>query len=117
MLGPVLITYLREYQLAAGVERAAAYDMTLYILAGLLVLGFICNMLVRPVADKHFMSDAELAAERALSHDKGADGARSLEWKAAPGSLPLVLLAWAVVVVPLAWGVWVTLQKTAVLFY
>lgn len=117
VLGPVLITYLRESQLAAGVERAAAYDMTLYILAGLLVLGFICNMLVRPVADKHFMSDAELAAERALSHDKGADGARSLEWKAAPGSLLLVLLAWAVVVVPLAWGVWITLQKTAVLFH
>lgn len=117
VLGPVLITYLREYQLAAGVERAAAYDMTLYILAGLLVLGFVCNMLVRPVADKHFMSDAELAAERALSHDKGADGARSLEWKAAPGNLPLVLLAWAVVVVPLAWGVWITLQKTAVLFH
>ncbi|WJN50646.1 OFA family MFS transporter [Pseudomonas asiatica] len=117
VLGPVLITYLREYQLAAGVERAAAYDMTLYILAGLLVLGFVCNMLVRPVADKHFMSDAELAAERALSHDKGADGARSLEWKAAPGSLPLVLLAWTVVVVPLAWGVWITLQKTAVLFH
>ena len=39
MLGPVLITYLRESQLAAGVERAAAYDMTLYILSGLLVLG------------------------------------------------------------------------------
>ncbi|MBA6063514.1 OFA family MFS transporter [Pseudomonas mosselii] len=117
VLGPVLITYLREAQLAAGVERAAAYDMTLYILAGLLVLGFICNMLVRPVADKYFMTDAELAAERALSHDKGVDSARSLEWHAAPGSLPLVLLAWAVVVIPLAWGVWITLQKTAVLFH
>ncbi|QXI38809.1 OFA family MFS transporter [Pseudomonas xantholysinigenes] len=117
VLGPVLITYLREAQLAAGVERAAAYDMTLYILAGLLVLGFICNLLVRPVADKYFMTDAELAAERALSHDKGADSARALEWHAAPGSLPLVLLAWAVVVIPLAWGVWITLQKTAVLFH
>lgn len=117
VLGPVLITYLREAQLAAGVERAAAYDMTLYILAGLLVLGFVCNMLVRPVADKYFMTEAELAAERALSHDKGADSARSLEWHAAPGSLPLVLLAWAVVVIPLAWGVWITLQKTAVLFH
>ncbi|MCO7520866.1 MULTISPECIES: OFA family MFS transporter [Pseudomonas] len=116
VLGPVLITYLREAQLAAGVERAAAYDMTLYILAGLLVLGFVCNLLVRPVADKYFMTDAELAAERALSHDKGVDSARALEWHAAPGSLPLVLLAWAVVVIPLAWGVWVTLQKTAVLF-
>ncbi|WP_028693417.1 OFA family MFS transporter [Pseudomonas cremoricolorata] len=117
VLGPVLITYLRESQLAAGVERAAAYDMTLYILAGLLVLGFFCNALIRPVADKHFMTDAELAAERALSHDKGADGAQSLEWKAASGSAPLVILAWAVVVIPLAWGVWITLQKTAVLFH
>ena len=117
VLGPVLITYLRESQLAAGVARAAAYDMTLYILAGLLVLGFICNALVRPVADKYFMTDAELAAERALSHDKGVDNARSLEWHAAPGSLPLVLLAWAVVVIPLAWGIWITLQKTAVLFH
>ncbi|MHC6223527.1 OFA family MFS transporter [Pseudomonas sp. X10] len=117
VLGPVLITYLREYQLALGVERAAAYDITLYILAGLLVLGFICNMLVRPVADKYFMTDAELAAERALSHDQGADSTCSLEWKAAPGSRPLAVAAWLVVGVPLAWGIWVTLQKTAVLFH
>ncbi|WP_296266450.1 OFA family MFS transporter [Pseudomonas sp. UBA6562] len=117
VLGPVLITYLRESQLAAGVARAAAYDMTLYILAGLLVLGFVCNALIRPVNEKYFMTDAELAAERALSHDKGADGAQSLEWRAAPGSAPLVALAWAVVVIPLAWGVWITLQKTAVLFH
>ena len=58
VLGPVLVNYLREYQLSIGVERAAAYDITLYILAGLLVLGFICNLLVRPVADKYFMTDA-----------------------------------------------------------
>jgi MFS family permease len=75
VLGPVLVNYLREYQLSIGVERAAAYDITLYILAGLLVLGFLCNLLVRPVADKYFMTDAELAAEQALGHDKGADAA------------------------------------------
>ncbi|QVM97099.1 OFA family MFS transporter [Pseudomonas sp. SORT22] len=116
VLGPVLITYLREYQLALGVPRAAAYDITLYILAGLLVLGFVCNALVRPVADKYFMTDAELAAERALSHDQGSASERVLEWKADPASKPLVLAAWLVVGVPLAWGIWVTLQKTAVLF-
>jgi MFS family permease len=116
VLGPVLITYLREYQLALGVERSAAYDITLYILAGLLVLGFICNALVRPVADKYFMTESELAAERALSHDKGADGSQVLEWSAAPASKPLVVVAWLVVGIPLAWGIWITLQKTAVLF-
>ncbi|MHC8348253.1 OFA family MFS transporter [Pseudomonas sp. RT4P38] len=117
VLGPVLVNYLREYQLSIGVERAAAYDITLYILAGLLVLGFLCNLLVRPVADKYFMTDAELAAEQALGHDKGADASTSLEWKAAPGTRPLAIAAWLVVGIPLAWGVWVTLQKTAVLFH
>ncbi|SDZ15180.1 OFA family MFS transporter [Pseudomonas sp. NFIX28] len=117
VLGPVLVNYLREYQLSLGVERAAAYDITLYILAGLLVLGFLCNLLVRPVADKYFMTDAELAAEQALGHDKGADSSTVLEWKASSGSVPLAVAAWLVVGIPLAWGVWVTLQKTAVLFH
>jgi MFS family permease len=117
VLGPVLVNYLREYQLSIGVERAAAYDITLYILAGLLVLGFLCNLMVRPVADKYFMTDAELAAEQALGHDKGADATTVLEWKAAPGTKPLAIAAWLVVGIPLAWGVWVTLQKTAVLFH
>ncbi|EPA98646.1 OFA family MFS transporter [Pseudomonas umsongensis] len=117
VLGPVLVNYLREYQLSIGVERAAAYDITLYILAGLLVLGFICNLLVRPVADKYFMTDAELAAEQALGHDKGADSSTVLEWKADAGTKPLAVAAWLVVGIPLAWGVWVTLQKTAVLFH
>ena len=117
VLGPVLVNYLREYQLSIGVERAAAYDITLYNLAGLLVLGFICNLLVRPVADKYFMTDAELAAEQALGHDKGADSSTVLEWKASSGSVPLAVAAWLAVGIPLAWGVWVTLQKTAVLFH
>jgi len=117
VLGPVLVNYLREYQLSIGVERAAGSDVTLYILAGLLVLGFICNLLVRPVADKYFMTDAQLAAEQALGHDKGADANTSLEWKASPGSLPLTVAAWLAVGIPLLWGIWVTVQKTAVLFH
>ena len=117
VLGPVLVTNLRDYQLAQGVARAAVYDTTLYILSGLLVLGFICNALVRPVADKYFMTDAELKAEQALGHDKGADSTTVLEWKASPASKPLAIAAWLAVGIPLAWGVWVTLQKTAVLFH
>lgn len=117
VLGPVLVNYLREYQLSHGVARADAYDITLYILAGLLVLGFICNMLVRPVADKYFMTEAELKAEQAIGHDAGADHTTSLEWKADASTKPLAILAWLAVGIPLAWGVWITLQKTAVLFH
>ena len=117
VLGPVLVNYLREYQLSHGVARADAYDITLYILAGLLVLGFICNLLVRPVADKYFMTDAQLAAEQAIGHDAGADHNTVLEWKANPASKPLAIAAWLAVGIPLAWGVWVTLQKTVVMFH
>jgi MFS family permease len=117
VLGPVLVNYLREYQLSIGVPRAAVYDITLYILSGLLVLGFICNALVRPVADKYFMTEEQLKAEQALGHDKGAGGSTVLEWKADPSTKPAAVLAWLVVGIPLAWGVWITLQKTAVLFH
>ncbi len=71
VLGPVLVNYIREYQLDHGVSRAQAYNTTMYILAGLLVLGFICNLLVRPVAERHYMSDEELARVRKQAHEAG----------------------------------------------
>ena len=58
ILGPQIVNRLRDAQLAAGVPAARAYDLTMYIMAGLLVIGFICNLLVRPVASKyHFQSE------------------------------------------------------------
>jgi MFS family permease len=47
VLGPVLINYLREYRIGRGVAPADAYDATLFILAGLLAVGFACNWLIR----------------------------------------------------------------------
>lgn len=64
ILGPVLINYIREYQISHGVPNAQAYNTTMYLLAGLLVVGFVCNIAVRPVAERFFMSDAELEALR-----------------------------------------------------
>ncbi|PPD30377.1 MAG: MFS transporter [Methylomonas sp.] len=55
VLGPVLVNYIREYQLAQGVAKADAYNVTMYIMAGILVLGFICNVLIKPVHEKHHL--------------------------------------------------------------
>ncbi|HTH44236.1 MAG TPA: OFA family MFS transporter [Oxalicibacterium sp.] len=60
IFGPVLVNYIRQYQIEHGVEKAHSYEATMYIMAGLLVLGFICNMFVRPVDSKHHMSDKQL---------------------------------------------------------
>jgi MFS family permease len=67
ILGPVLVNYIREYQISLGVPNAQAYNTTMYILAALLVGGFLCNLAVRPVAERFFMSEAELEAAR-LGH-------------------------------------------------
>ena len=51
VLGPVLINYLREYQIGRGVAPADAYNVTLFILAGVLALGFVCNGLIKPIGN------------------------------------------------------------------
>ena len=60
--GPVLVNYVRAYQVAHGAAKADAYTMTVHIMALLLVSGFVCNLLVRRVHEKHHMSETQLAA-------------------------------------------------------
>jgi MFS family permease len=73
--GPVLVNYIREYQRDHGVPGAHAYDFTMYLMAGLLVIGFLCNLAVRPVDEHHYMSADELAAE-AAGHALRMSGAK-----------------------------------------
>jgi len=63
--GPLLVNYIREYQRNTGVPGPHAYDFTMYLMAGLLVIGFLCNISVRPVSERHYMSADQLAAEAA----------------------------------------------------
>ena len=49
VLGPALVSYIGKYQTDHGVPKAHQYDLTLYIMAGLLLIGLICDLLVRPV--------------------------------------------------------------------
>ena len=118
VLGPVLVNYIREFQIGRGVPSAHAYDVTMYILAGFLALGFVCNLLVRPVADKYFMTNEELAKEKQLAHDRivpAADGNSTIITGAATNPL-VVMAAWAAVGIPLAYGLWNTVQKAVKLF-
>jgi MFS family permease len=55
VLGPVLVNYIRQYQIDSGVPKAQAYNVTMYIMAGLLVVGFVANFLIRAVDDRHHM--------------------------------------------------------------
>jgi hypothetical protein len=61
--GPVLVNYIRKYNVTHGVPKAQAYNTTMYIMAALLVIGFICNLLVKAVHERSHMKSDE--AERA----------------------------------------------------
>ena len=110
IIGPVVVNYIREAQIAAGVPRAQVYDRTLYVLSAMLILGLICNLLVRPVAAKWFMVPQTAPVGPATLPPVISSGVGS-------GALsPVAILAWAAVGLPIAWGVWITLAKVAVLF-
>jgi len=117
ILGPVIVNYMRDYQLGLGIPREQVYNQTMYILVGMLAVGLVCNLFVRPVDPRHFMSEAELAAERRLARE------RAVATEAGPGTMTFhrsstlaVVLAWAAVGLPLAWGVYRTALSVAKFF-
>jgi MFS family permease len=54
VFGPVLVNYIRQFQIDHGIPKNEAYNITMYLMAGLLVIGFFANLAVRPVAERHF---------------------------------------------------------------
>ena len=117
ILGPVVVNYMRDYQLGLGLPRAQVYNQTMYILVAMLAIGLLCNLLIRPVDPQYFMTPDELAEEKRLAHD------RTQSNDAGPGTTTFhhtptasVALAWAAVAIPLAWGVYRTALSAAKLF-
>jgi MFS family permease len=72
VLGPVLVNYIREFQIDRGVPNAQAYNVTMHVLAGLLVVGLICNLMVKPVDPRICMTPEELAAARGIPASRRA---------------------------------------------
>ena len=116
IVGPVLITKIRELQIDRGVPAAHAYTTTLYILGGLLFVGFISNLLVRPVDKHHFMSEDELEEEWQVIRPKDADTSEVALAKPSSLSWVSVAIAWMLVGLPLAWGILKTVEKASSLF-
>jgi hypothetical protein len=75
----------------------------------MLVVGLVCNLLVRPVAARWFMDQTEVspAPAQEVDHEGGVDSGRLTA---------ITILAWAGVGIPIAWGVWITLSKASALF-
>jgi MFS family permease len=62
IFGPVLVNYIRQYNVEHGVAKAAAYNVTMYVMAVLLIVGFFCNLFIRAVDEKHYMAHEEVGS-------------------------------------------------------
>jgi MFS family permease len=119
ILGPVVVNYMHDTRLEANIPFDQIYAPIFMVLAGLLVVGFIANLLVKPVDEKYYMTDAELEAERKLAHEKSmtANVDKSVSDSQAASHPVLVVIAWALVLIPISYGIWSTVQKAWGLFH
>jgi MFS family permease len=62
IFGPVLVNYIREYNVEHGVAKIAAYNTTMYVMAVLLIIGFFCNLFISAVDERHYMAHEEADA-------------------------------------------------------
>lgn len=117
ILGPVIVNYMHDVRLEAGMPFDQIYSSIFFVLAGMLVVGFIANLLVRPVDVKYAMSEQELAEVRRVAHEKAAAVAQAKGDSHKETHPIIATLAWTLVGIPICYGVWNTLQKAWVLFH
>jgi MFS family permease len=116
ILGPVLVNYIREFQLNRNIPVHQVYNTTFYILAGLLVLGMISNLLVRPVDPKHNMNGKELEALRLATPKDGNASAKDFGTIGMARSPIRLAIAWTAVGIPLLFGIYSTVLDALPLF-
>ena len=112
IVGPVLINYVREFQIGRGVPPADSYTFTMYALAVFLIAGLACNLAIRPVPERLFAVPAPVGSvPREPRRETSSAPAR-----ASVGQWGTVGAAWTLAGMPLAWGVLKTLTMASQMF-
>jgi hypothetical protein len=63
ILGPMLVNYVRKYQLDRGVPPANAYSTVLYVMSALLGVGLICNFFIRKLSDEKYEAEESMTRQ------------------------------------------------------
>jgi MFS family permease len=58
IVGPLIVNGVLDHYVANHLPKQQAYPVILHIMAALMVVGFIANLLVRPVAQKYWLESA-----------------------------------------------------------
>jgi MFS family permease len=107
--GPLIVNGFLDAEGTPGELTASAYQPALLTMVGVLALGFVANLLVRPVAEKH--QEDETGPEPADEDDETTTSETTDSKRPV-----LALIAWVVVGGPLLYGLVETVRKTTSLF-
>jgi MFS family permease len=99
VVGSEVIVRVRDQQIAHGVPKTQVYDAVMYIMVGLLALGFICNLLVRPVASKWLMKEDAQPVKMTTPLGSGQGIGLGTFGGAA-------LIPWLIIAIPVLWGLY-----------
>jgi MFS family permease len=116
--GPLIINGFLDAQGTPGKLTYEAYKPALLTMVGVLAVGFVANLLIRQVADRFHEPDHDEAQLRDSDTTSSGGGVatRTRTGTATTTQTALLVLAWAVVGLPLAYGVYQTVVKVASLF-
>jgi MFS family permease len=62
IVGPLIVNGILDHYVANHLPRENAYPLILHIMAGLLVVGFLANLMVRPVAERFWLKEKPVGA-------------------------------------------------------
>ena len=110
--GPLIVNMVLDAAGEPGTMTAADYRPALFTMVGVLAVGLVANLLIRPVDSRHTEVEAARTAQ-AHADDAQQAAARGTTGAAATTSPLLIAAAWLAVGLPLAYGLWVTLEKAS----
>jgi MFS family permease len=70
IVGPLIVNGILDHYVANHMAKQQAYPVILHIMAALMVVGFIANLLVRPVAQKYWLEDSSRPVQQHVEQTK-----------------------------------------------
>jgi Na+/melibiose symporter-like transporter len=68
IIGPLIVNGILDYYVENKMPKEDAYPLILHIMSGLLLIGFIANMLVRAVDKKYWLKDKDVSEAVGAAH-------------------------------------------------
>ena len=114
--GPLIVNGFLDAEGEPGNLTSDAYKPALLTMVGVLAVGFVANLLIRQVADRFHEAGHEERQLTGTSGDRGGVATATRQRTAVATRPVLLVVAWAVVGLPLVYGVYQTVVKASSLF-